>query len=531
MIGRRRALALAGGLTCGALLGAPSLVAAQGQRVLRFIPQTDITSFDPVFSSTQVTRNYAYLVYDTLFGLDQDLLPQPQMAEGAQADAEQRRWTITLRPGLLFHDGTPVLARDCVASIHRWGGRDAFGKMLMAATDELSAPDDRTILFRMKRPFPLLPFALAKSTANMVAIMPERLAKTPPHQQVTEVVGSGPYQLMRDESVVGARMVFAKNTAYRPRENGALGWTAGPKVAHFDRVEWVIITDAATAAAALQNGEVDWWETPTPDYLPLLSRHRAITVATNDTSGGMPIMRFNFLHPPFDNPEIRRIVLRATSQLEFMHAMAGMDESLYRTNVGFFPPGTPYASQAGLAAMSDTPDMARAKRELAAAGYKGERVVVLGPADRASVKAASDVAADQLARIGFNVDYQVADWGTVSARVVKKEPPAQGGWSVYFGIWSGLSVLNPAVHQSLQGTGEDAWIGWPNLPELERLRQSWLDAPDLAAQQQVARSIQEQAFQDVPYVPLGQFFAPIAYRKDLTGIVQGFPVFWNVRRT
>ncbi|WP_159996754.1 ABC transporter substrate-binding protein [Roseomonas sp. 18066] len=530
MIGRRRALAAAGGLAGGAWLGAPSLVAAQGQRVLRFIPQTDITSFDPVFSSTQVTRNYAYLVYDTLFGLDRDLLPQPQMAEGAVADAAQQHWTITLRPGLVFHDGTPVLARDCVASIRRWGGRDAFGKLLMAATDELSAPDDRSIVFRMKRPFPLLPFALAKSTANMVAIMPERLARTPPHSQVTEVVGSGPYRLLRDESVIGARVVFARHAAYRPRDSGALGWTAGPKVAHFERVEWVIIADASTAAAALQNGEVDWWETPTPDYLPLLSRHRAITVATNDSSGGLPIMRFNFLNPPFDNPEIRRIVLRATSQLEFMHAMAGMDASLYRTNVGFFPTGTPYASDAGLSTMSDTPDLEQAKRALVAAGYKGERVVVLGPADRASVKAASDVAADQLARIGFNVDYQVADWGTVSARVVKKEPPAQGGWSVYFGIWSGLSAINPAVHQSLQGTGEDAWIGWPNLPELERLRQSWLEAPDLAAQQQVARAIQEQAFRDVPYVPLGQFFAPIAYRKDLTGIVPGFPVFWNVKR-
>ncbi|MBE9607098.1 ABC transporter substrate-binding protein [Acetobacteraceae bacterium H6797] len=530
MIGRRRALAMAGALAGGAALGAPSIVAAQTQRVLRFIPQTDITSFDPVFSSTQVTRNYAYLVYDTLFGLDKNLLPQPQMAEGFTADAEQKRWTITLRPGLVFHDGTPVLAKDCVASIQRWGARDSFGKLLMGATDELSAPDDKTILFRMKKPFPLLPFGLAKSTANMVAIMPERLAKTPPHQQVPEVIGSGPYKLLRNESVVGARVVFAKYDGYKPREGGELGWTAGRKLAHFDRVEWLIITDAATAAGALQNGEVDWWETPTPDYLSLLTRHRNVAVSINDTSGGLPIMRFNFLNAPFDNPEIRRIVLRATSQLEFMHAMAGTDPALYRTNVGFFPPGTPFASDVGLGNMSDTPDLEKAKRELLAAGYKGERVVVLGPADRASVKAASDVAADLLTRIGFNVDYQVADWGTVSARVVKKEPPDQGGWSVYFGIWSGLSVINPAVHQSLQGTGSDAWTGWPNLPELERLRQSWLDAPDLAAQQQVARAVQEQAFKDVPYVPLGQFFAPIAYRKDLTGIVQGFPVFWNVKR-
>jgi peptide/nickel transport system substrate-binding protein len=528
MTGRRQVLALATAGTAG--MGAPALVAAQSERVVRFIPQTDITSYDPIFSSTQVTRNYAYLVYDTLFGLDKDLLPQPQMAEGFTAEDDHKLWTIRLRPGLMFHDGTPVLARDAVASIRRWGGRDSFGRLLMAATDALTAPDDRTIVFRMKRPFPLLTFGLAKSTAQAMVVMPERLSNTPGHTQVTEVVGSGPYNFLREQSVTGARIVFAKNEAYRPRETGELGWTAGPKLAHFERVEWVIIPDAATAAGALQNGEVDWWETPTPDYLPLLRRRREVKVEINDPSGGLPIMRFNFLHPPFDNPAIRRAVLAGTSQLEFMHAMAGTDPQLFRTGVGFFPPGTPYASQAGTGAQVDQPDIARLKQQIIDAGYKGERVVVLGAADRASVKAASDVAADMLVRLGFNVDYQLADWGTVSARAVKKEPVEQGGWSVYFGIWSGLSVINPAVHQSLQGTGADAWTGWPNLPELEALRQSWLDAPDLAAQRRIAQAIQECAYRDVPYVPLGQFFAPVAYRRNLQGMVTGFPVFWNLKR-
>ncbi|WP_408901588.1 ABC transporter substrate-binding protein [Pararoseomonas indoligenes] len=525
-MGRRGILAMAG----GAALGAPSLAKAQAERTLRFIPQTDITSYDPVFSSTQVTRNYAYLVYDTLFGLDKNLLPQPQMAEGFTTEDGGKRWTIRLRPDLAFHDGTPVLARDCAASIRRWGSRDPFGLSLMAATDAIETPDDRTLVFRLNKAFPLLTFGLAKSTANCAAIMPERLARTPAHQQVTEVMGSGPFRLLRDESVMGARILFARNDRYRPREGGEPGWTAGPKVAHFDRVEWVIIPDASTAAAALQNGEVDWWETPTPDYLPLLGRRRELAVEVNDPSGGMPVMRFNFLHPPFDNPAIRRAVLAATSQLDFMQAMAGTDPSLFRTGVGFFPPGTPYASDAGLSVLSDTPDLAKARRDIQAAGYKGEQVVVLGPGDRASVKAASDVAADLLAKIGLNVDYQVADWGTVNAKAVKKDAPDQGGWSVYFGIWSGLSVINPAVHQSLQGNGAKAWTGWPDLPELEALRQSWFDAPDLPAQQRAARAIQERAFQDVPYVPLGQFFAPVAYRRNLTGMVTGFPVFWNVRR-
>ena len=524
---RRRALLRTG---AAAALAAPRLARAAAETTLRFVPQTDIAGYDPVWSSAQVTRNYAYLVFDTLYGVNSAYEAKPQMAEGAVHNGDHTDWTVTLRPGLRFHDGDPVLARDCVASLIRWGKRDSFGQPLMDATEEISAPDDRTIRFRMKRAFPLLEDALAKSSANMAGMMPERLAKTDPYKQIAEVVGSGPFRLVPEEGVSGARVVFARNADYVPRGDGVPEWTSGPKVVHFDRVEWQIIPDAATAAAALQNGEVDWWEAPTTDYLSLLRGARDVKVALTDPSGSMPVLRMNWLYPPFDNPAIRRAVLAATSQLDFMQAVAGNDPSLYRTGVGVFPPGTVFASDAGIEAVRGTPDFARIRRDLAAAGYKGERVVVLGTSDRAAVKAMGDVAADMLAKMGMNVDYQIGEWAAVNARSVRKDPPDKGGWNVFFGIWSGLSTINPVVHQSLRGNGAAGWTGWPTSPRLEALRAAWLDAPDLAAQKRIAADMQVTAFEEVPYVPLGQFFQPVAYRANLSGIVTGFPIFWNVRR-
>ncbi|MEJ0072022.1 MAG: ABC transporter substrate-binding protein [Pseudomonadota bacterium] len=327
------------------------------------------------------------------------------------------------------------------------------------------------------------------------------------------------------------RIVFAKNADYRPRETGASEWTSGPKIVHFDRVEWQIIPDATTAAIALQKGEIDWWETPTTDYLQLLRRTRNVEVAVKDPTGSMPTLRMNWLNPPFDNPAVRRAVLAAVSQLDTMTVVAGSDPELYRTGVGFFPPGSALASSAGIPPAGKPPDHEAIKRDIIAAGYKGERVVILGVSDRSSVKVMGDVTADLFQRIGLNTDYQMADWGTQNARINSKKPPDQGGWSVYFAIWSGLSVINPIVHQHLRGDGLNSIAGWPDAPKLEALRFAWLDSTDAAEQRRIAVDIQRQAYEDVPYVPLGQFFQPVAYRSDLTGMLAGFPLFWNIKRS
>ena len=337
------------------------------------------------------------------------------MAEGATTENDGKLWKIVLRPGLKFHDGSAVLARDCVASIQRWGKRDAFGQALLAATDELSAPDDKTIQFRLKRPFPLLPDALGKCTAFPPSIMPERIAKTDAFTQVTEMVGSGPYKFVPSERLVGTRTVYERFADYKPRENGTPQWTSGPKIANFDRVEWVTIPDTSTAASALQTGEIDWLEQPSPDLQPLLAKDKSITVAIKDPTGAIAIMRMNQLVPPFDNPAIRRALLGAIDQEDYMVAVAGSDKEMWQTGVGVFLPGSPLANDAGMEVLNGKRDLEKVKRELKAAGYKDEKIVILGVTDLANLKAEGDVGSDMLMKCGMNVDYQTMDWGTVVA--------------------------------------------------------------------------------------------------------------------
>lgn len=513
-----------------ATLALPAIARAQGSRVLKFIPQADLTVLDPVWTTAYVTRNHAFMVFDTLYGQDSSYKASPQMVAGHAVESDGKLWKLTLRDGLKWHDGERVLARDCVASVQRWGRRDAFGQALLAATDELSAPDDRTIQFRLNKPFPLLPDALGKSPSPMCAMMPERLAKTDAFTQITEVVGSGPYRFVANERVPGARVVYERFSDYVPRSEGTPDWTAGPKVVNFDRVEWTTIPDASTAASALRNGEQDWWDYAIADLLPLLRRAKNLKVAVQDSSGQCAMMRFNFLQPPFNNAAIRRALLGAVNQADFMTAVASDDTAMWHVPSGFFCPGTPMASDVGMAALTGPRDYAKVKADLAAAGYKGERVVLLAATDFPVLKAMSDVCADMLQKAGLNVDYQALDWGTVNQRRVKKDPVEQGGWSCFCTAWAGTDMINPAGELALRANGGNAWIGWPDNPKLERLREAWFDAPDLAAQQSVARDIQAEAFQFLPYLPLGQYLQATAYSTKLSGVLNGFALFWNVKR-
>jgi len=527
---RRSFLARSTATLAASALAAPAIGRAQGSRVLRFIPQADLTVVDPIWTTAYVTRNHAFLVYDTLYGLNGRFEPSPQMVAGHVIENDGKQWTLTLRDGLTFHDGEKVLARDCVASIQRWGKRDAFGQALLAVTDEVSAPDDKTIRFRLKKPFPLLPNALGKSASLMPAMMPERLAKTDAFTQITEVVGSGPYRFLAKERVPGARVAYERFADYVPLASGTPDWTAGPKIAHLDRVEWTTIPDAATASAAVQSGEQDWWEYATADLLPLLRKAKNLTVTVQDPSGQMAMMRFNFLQPPFNNPAIRRVLLGAVDQADFMTAVATEDKSMWYTPDGFFCPGTPMASDVGLAQLTTPRDYTKVKAALKAAGYNNEKVVLLAATDFPVLKAMSDVAADMLQKSGFNLEYVATDWGTVNQRRVKKDPVDQGGWSCFCTAWAGTDMLTPAGELALRANGSSAWVGWPEIPRLEQLREAWFDAPDLAAQQRIARDIQATAFEEMPYLPLGQYKQATAYSTKLTGVLDGFALFWNLRK-
>ncbi|QCK84489.1 ABC transporter substrate-binding protein [Phreatobacter aquaticus] len=512
-----------------AALSAPRLSLAAGGGTLKFVPHADLTVIDPTWSNAYVTRNHGYMVFDTLFGQDSKFGYQPQMLESAVTDQDGKRWTLKLRDGLKFHDGSPVLARDCVASLRRWAGRDDLGKALFAVTDELSASDDATIVFRLKRPYPLLPMALGKTGLMMAAIMPERIAKADPDKQITEMVGSGPYRFKADERIAGDRAVYERFADYKPRSSGNPDGTAGPKVAHFDRVEWRIIPDASTAGGALRTGEIDWWELPSADMLPLLRNARGVKVEELDPTGYMVSLRVNHLQGPTANPAIRRLMLQAIVQRDIAMGMAGTDPKLWRDKVGYFCPETEFANDAGMAALTSPRDPAAIKRQLAEAGYKGEKIVLMDPGDLQVNSVGTAVVADTLKRSGFNIESITMDWGTLLQRRNKKDPIADGGWSIYLVQNSGADLLNPAVHGQLRGNGS-LINGWCTSPGIEAQRDAWMNATTAADQIAAARKLQEQAFVDVPYIPLGQVAQLTALRADLGGMVKGMPVFWNMKR-
>jgi peptide/nickel transport system substrate-binding protein len=516
-----------------ATLALPAVARAERARVLKFIPQSDLAVLDPVWTTAYVTRNHGYMVFDTLYGQSgqrDGFRAVPQMVAGHTVENDGRIWKLTLREGLVFHDGEKVLARDCVASVKRWGARDAFGQALMQRTDEISAPDDKTILFRLKQAFSLLPDALCHGASNMCAMMPERIAETDPFKQFAEVVGSGPFRFKIDERVQGSLFVYERFAGYKPREDGEASFTAGPKLVHFDRVEWHVQPDPATKAASLQAGEMDWWENPTADLLPLLRKNNIATPVTDPT--GTPfLLRPNHLYPPFDKPAVRRALMGAIDQKEYMIAMMGEDTSLWSVPDGYFPPLSPLASKAGISALSEKPDYAAVAKALKAAGYQGETLVLMVPTDQPALKAISDVAADMLKRVGMKVDYQATDWGMVVQRRALTKPPAEGGWHLFCTGFSGLDFFTPASHLPLRGNGKAAWFGWPDDPKIEALREAWFSAPDLAVQKKIGEQIQLQAFQDIPYYPLGLAQLPTAFRREITGVPEGFPIFWNVRRT
>ena len=522
---RRTLLAGAAGL---AALPRPSL--GQNVRTLKFIPEGNLANADPIWTTTTVARNHGYMIYDTLFGVDANLVPQPQMCSGYELSDDKRTWTFRLRDGLKFHDGTPVRGVDCIASINRWSKRDAFGQRLAVQLDAMTAPDDRSFAIKLKAPFPLMLTALGKAAANVCFIMPERVAKTDAFTQIGDFTGSGPYRFLRDEWAPGSLAAYGRFDGYVPRQE-APSFTAGGKVANFDRIEWTIIPDAATAAAAMQRGEADWWQQPIGDLLPQLRGARGLRVVPMTRFGSLEILRFNHLHPPFDNVKMRQAVLHVVDQKDYMQAGYGDDTSLYKTGVGVFTPGSAAASDLGMDAVTGKRDFDLARRLVAESGYKGEKVTILAPTDYPFLDAFCQVTRDLLGKIGVAVDYVSTDWGTVVQRRANKSPPSQGGWNIFCTGWEGLNVGDPAAHYPIIGTGQSAWFGWPTSARIEALRTDWFEATDSAGQKKATDAIQQAVWDEVPFVPLGQFFQPAVQRDNVTGVLDSpFPIFWGAKK-
>src|SRR5215471_3660211 len=504
LIRRFGATAAAAAVLC---LGPVPGLAQSAPKTLRFIPQADLRSIDPIWTTAYVTRNFSYLVFDTLFALDKDFKPQPQMVDRWTVSDDKLIYKFTLRDGLKWHDGQPVRAADCVASVKRWGQRDKFGQKLMEAVGEIAPVDDKSFTIALKFPFPLLIDGLGKLSSNVPFMMPERLARTDAFQQIPEAIGSGPFKFVKEEWEPGHRAVFVRNPDYVPREE-APSFASGGKVAKVDRVEWLYIPDTATAAAALNSGEADWYEQPPADLVPVFAGNKDIVVATVDPLGNHGILRFNHVQPPFNNLQLRQAVLNLVDQKDYMGAAAG-DPKYWKTCAALFGCATPFETNAGADALLHGPNPAAAKELIQKAGYKGEKIVLLSATDQPIVQGQALVTLDALRKVGLNVELQASDWGTLITRRASKEPVEKGGWSIFHTWTSAPDFFSPAVNLPLRGNGEKAWFGWPTDPRIEELIDSWFKAPDLAAQKKLAADIQVEAYtNDIPYVPTVTTVAP-----------------------
>jgi peptide/nickel transport system substrate-binding protein len=518
---RRTLLATAG----AAALARPAIAA--GTKTLVFVPQTNLTSLDPVWTTATVTRNFALMVYENLYGRDEFYAPKPQMVEGHVVDNDGLRWTMKLRDGLLWHDGTKVLARDCLASLQRWLKRDATSVVINARVAEITSPDDRTLVWRLKKPFPLLPHFLSKVQPQPI-MMPERLAATDPYKQVTEIVGCGPFRFVKDEYISGAKAVFAKFDQYKPRQEPA-SYTAGGHRVHVDRVEWRVIPDAATAANALTAGEVDWVELPQPDLIPMLKKANGVKTGLLDLYGTVAILRPNTLHGPTNNPGVRRAMLAAINQKETMTAAMGDEPGTWKAPMGFIALGSPWASEVGMENVRVRKSVDQIKRMLDEAKYGGETLALMHPTDQLIYNQVATVAVDAFRKIGIKVDDQLVDWGTVVQRRPSKEPPAKGGWSMFPAGAPGPEFADPLLSNTTRSNGAKAWFGWPDDPRIEAAYEAWIDAKSDAERHKLVDDYQRAAFDSVPIIPCGQYLPHAAWRANVTGLLKGSaPVFWGV---
>lgn len=520
----------AAALTLGASMGLLSAGPAHADSTLRVVMHSDLKIVDPIWTTAYMSRNYGYMVYDTLFALDADLNVKPQMMESVSVSDDKLTYTMKLRPGLTWHDGAEVTAEDVIASIKRWGSKDSFGQQLLEFTADMTAVDKDTMRLTLKEPYGLVLAALSKPSSNVPFMMPARIAATPSGEQIKEYVGSGPFVFKQDEWKPGDKSVFEKFGNYKPRSEPA-SWASGGKEVKVDRVEWISMPDHQTAVNALIAGEIDYMESPPHDLLPLLEPEENVRLHLINSLGNQYMFRMNHLHPPFDNVKVRQAAMWAVKQEDFLQAVIG-DPNYYKVCPAMFLCGTPLDTPKGGEIMVKQ-DLAKAKALLKEAGYDGTPVVIMQSTDVNVLNNLGPVAADSLKKAGFNVDLQAIDWQTLVSRRAKKEKPSEGGWNIFMTSWSAIDILNPIMAAGFSAKCDSGWFGWPCDEKMEELRKAFATETDPAAQKDLAEQIQVRAMEIGTHGHAGQWLAPVAYRQDkISGVLDApLPLFWNVSKT
>ena len=524
---RKSIAALVAAASVSSLLAAP--VQAQSQ-TLKVVMHSDVKILDPIWTTAYIQRNHGYMVWDTLFAYDEKFEAKPQMVDKYDVSADKLTWTFTLRDGLEWHNGTPVTSEDCIASIKRWAARDSMGQKLMSSVASLEAVDTQTFKMNMKEPYGLVLQSLGKPSSNVPFMMPKKTADTDPMQQIKleDVIGSGPFIFKADEWKPGEKIVYVKNTKYKPRAEPASG-LAGGKVVKVDRVEWIAMPDVQTQVAALQNGEIDMIEAPGHDLLPLLAKDKNIKLQNFNPLGNQYAFRFNSTAKPFDNAKIRHAVMVAFGQEDFLKATIG-DPQWYKLCKAPFVCGTPLESNAGMDGVLNG-DAAKAKQLLTEAGYDGTPIVLMQSTDLQVLTNLAPVAKAQMERAGFKVDMVSMDWQTVVARRAKKDPPTAGGWHAFLTSWVAADILNPVMAGFFNASCDKAMFGWPCDEQIEKLRDQYSKETDPAKQKEIVEALQKRWVDAPTHVNVGQWYAPAAMRSNIDGLlVAPAPVFWNVTK-
>jgi peptide/nickel transport system substrate-binding protein len=521
-----------GTLAATTFAGMPGILRAQPApaRTIRAVMHGDLRVFDPIWTTANISAYHGAMIYDTLFALDGQMRPQPQMVSKYGVSDDKLTYTFELRDGLKFSDGAAVTADDVVASIRRWAARDGAGQHMMARVKDLSKKDDKTFVLSLKEPYGLVVDVMAKTSTPLLYIMRKKEAETDPNQQVTEYIGSGPFTFNRTETRQGARYIYDRNPNYVPRSEAPTGM-AGAKIVKVDRVIYENMTDSQTAMAALQAGEIDFYEIPPIDLLDTLEGDRNIKVEVLNKTGNVGWMRLNFLHPPFDKVEARQAMLNLINQEEYVKATFG-NPKYFRKCASNFACGTPMENDANTDWFKTAPNHAKAKELFQKAGYDGRPVVILHATNIDFMNNAAQITAQRLRDIGINAQLATSDWGGVVTRRAVKTAPDQGGWNIFITWAGGASVGNPIALAGHAANGDKGWFGWPSNEAHEKLRDKWASAANEAEQKAVAREIQQNAWNFVPHVWLGQWVAPVAYRANLRGVlaIPEIVPFWNMEK-
>lgn len=505
--------------------------ASQAQNnVLRVVPHSNLAVLDPIWTTAYMSRNHGYMIYDTLFGTDENAKIKPQMVDTWTVSPDNRLWTFKLRPGLEFHDGKPVTSEDVVASLARWGKRDGMGSALYTFIDRVDTPTPDTFRIFLREACGFVLESLGKPSSTVPFIMPKRIAETDAFKQIEEHIGSGPFIFKRDEFKPGDKAVYLKNTKYVPRKEPASGSTGG-KVVHIDRVEWnLALRDAQAQVNALKNGEVDIIEQLSFDHYETVKADNTLQLPVFDKFGLQYMGRFNHLHKPFDNPKVRQAAIAAFSQEAFLKAQVGVKE-LYKPCPAMFVCNTPFGSAVGSDVQSKS-NMKKAQELLKASGYDGTPIVIMKPTDLASIQKLPDVGAQLLRQAGFKVDLQAMDWQTLVGRRAKKDAPDKGGWHMFFTAWQAFDVWNPIGNAAMDSRGEKStWFGWATDEKMVEIRGQFMRATDDATKKKLAEALQVRAFEVGTHAPLGEFVAPMAARKNITGFfVTNGNLYWNLKK-